>query len=91
MVFFLSCAACSWNFYKAIATEPGFVPNKLSDMDVKMVSHVVVDHYWTSLMTEAIEELADAGRLNGTNFCIMCMVSPLLPIAAVRNASDAHV
>jgi hypothetical protein len=30
------------------------------------------------LTSQSLEELVDAGRLNGTNFCIACMVR-LLP------------
>ncbi|ORX41281.1 DHHC palmitoyltransferase-domain-containing protein [Kockovaella imperatae] len=55
---FLVCALlCSASFYKAIRTDPGFVPKPSGGSDVKMM----------------LEDLVDAGRLNGTNFCISCM------------------
>lgn len=55
--FFVSGAACAFFFYKAICTDPGYVPR----LDAEE-------------MKEAIEELTDQGRLNGTNWCIFCMV-----------------
>ncbi|WVR03185.1 hypothetical protein IAU60_000176 [Kwoniella sp. DSM 27419] len=55
--FFLSLIGCSYNLYRAIRTDPGYVPKPASDAEVK----------------EALEDLVDAGRLNGTNFCINCM------------------
>ncbi|ORY23544.1 DHHC palmitoyltransferase-domain-containing protein [Naematelia encephala] len=57
LTFLASLIACSWSFYKAIVTDPGFVPKALTDSEIKM----------------ALEDLVDAGRLNGTNFCIVCM------------------
>ena len=36
-LFFVSFAGCCWNFYKAITTEPGFVPKASNDSEVKMV------------------------------------------------------
>ncbi|RXK35073.1 palmitoyltransferase AKR1 [Tremella mesenterica] len=55
--FTLALGACVYNFYKGIVTDPGWVPKAASDGEIKM----------------ALEELADEGRLNGTNFCIECM------------------
>ncbi|WWD22776.1 palmitoyltransferase AKR1 [Kwoniella shandongensis] len=55
--FFVACSACAYNLYRAIRADPGFVPKGTKDAEIK----------------EALEELVDAGRLNGTNFCIMCM------------------
>ncbi|WVQ82594.1 palmitoyltransferase AKR1 [Cryptococcus sp. DSM 104549] len=53
----LATVACAYNLWRAITTDPGFVPKGENDADIKV----------------ALEELVDAGRLNGTNFCIMCM------------------
>ncbi|OCF34803.1 palmitoyltransferase AKR1 [Kwoniella heveanensis BCC8398] len=57
LAFFLAFAGCSWNLYRSIKADPGFVPKPINDSELK----------------EALEELSDAGRLNGTNFCIECM------------------
>lgn len=56
--FFVSFSLCAFTFYKSIRTDPGFIPKPENDDECK----------------EAIEELTDQGRLNGTNFCIFCMV-----------------
>ncbi|WVO16059.1 palmitoyltransferase AKR1 [Cryptococcus depauperatus] len=50
-------AGCAWSLYTAIVSDPGFVPKGEKDAEIK----------------EVLEELVDAGRLNGTNFCIICM------------------
>ncbi|CAD6579436.1 MAG: palmitoyltransferase akr1 [Tremellales sp. Tagirdzhanova-0007] len=53
---FLVCGLASgYNLYCAIRADPGYVPKAENDAEVKM----------------SLEELVDAGRLNGTNFCIM--------------------
>ncbi|WWC85410.1 uncharacterized protein L201_000273 [Kwoniella dendrophila CBS 6074] len=57
LVFFVSFAGCSYNLFTAIRSDPGFVPLPVNDSEVK----------------EALEDLVDQGRLNGTNFCIECM------------------
>ncbi|WVQ72310.1 palmitoyltransferase AKR1 [Cryptococcus sp. DSM 104548] len=57
LAFFIMMSGCAWSLYKAVVTDPGFVQKGEKDGDIKMV----------------LEELVDAGRLNGTNFCIMCM------------------
>ncbi|WVQ64390.1 uncharacterized protein L199_002556 [Kwoniella botswanensis] len=57
LVFWLILAGCSINLFKAIRNDPGFVPLPVNDSEVK----------------EALEDLVDQGRLNGTNFCIECM------------------
>lgn len=56
--FFVSFLACSFSFYKAIVTDPGFIPLAENDEEVKTV----------------IDALTDEGRLNGTNYCIFCLV-----------------
>ncbi|WWC57688.1 uncharacterized protein I303_100222 [Kwoniella dejecticola CBS 10117] len=57
LAFFISFAGCSYNLYRAIRSDPGYVPLPINDSEVK----------------EALEDLVDQGRLNGTNFCIECM------------------
>jgi palmitoyltransferase len=56
--FFVSFVLCAGFFYLAIVTDPGFVPKPETEEETK----------------GAIEELTDQGRLNGTNFCIFCMI-----------------
>lgn len=58
VLFFASMIICAISFYKAVRSDPGFVPLPENDGEVR----------------EAIEELTDDGRLNGTTFCIFCMV-----------------
>lgn len=36
--FLISLLACTYNFYKGIVTDPGYVPKAESDTEVKMVS-----------------------------------------------------
>ena len=36
--FFVSFLVCTWSFYKAIRTDPGFVPRPTSDQETRMVS-----------------------------------------------------
>ncbi|WRT63294.1 uncharacterized protein IL334_000199 [Kwoniella shivajii] len=57
LVFFVATSGCSYNLFKSIRTDPGYVPLPVNDSEVK----------------EALEDLVDQGRLNGTNFCIECM------------------
>jgi palmitoyltransferase len=40
--FFASFAFCTWSFYKAIRTDPGFVPGPEGDSDVKMVRRTLL-------------------------------------------------
>lgn len=56
--FFVSFVLCSTFFVRGIRTDPGFIPPAENDTELK----------------EAINELTDQGRLNGTNYCIFCMV-----------------
>ncbi|KAL1406928.1 palmitoyltransferase akr1 [Vanrija albida] len=58
LTFFVSFVGCAASFYKAITTDPGYVPKPENDGETK----------------EQIDLLTDEGRLNGTNFCIFCMV-----------------
>lgn len=67
VVFFFSFVGCATSFYKAITTDPGYVPKPENDGETK----------------EAIELLTDEGRLNGTNFCIFCMVRGGVELAAM--------
>ncbi|OXG40718.1 palmitoyltransferase AKR1 [Cryptococcus neoformans Bt15] len=55
--FIIMFVGCCWTFWNAIVTDPGFVPKGQQDAGIK----------------EVLEDLVDAGRLNGTNFCIVCM------------------
>ncbi|KAK4687601.1 hypothetical protein P7C73_g2516, partial [Tremellales sp. Uapishka_1] len=55
--FVICILSCSFSLYRAITVDPGFVPKPANDQEIK----------------EALEELVDAGRLNGANLCIMCM------------------
>lgn len=38
-VYLVSVTLCTYNFYKGITTDPGFVPKAVSDTEIKMVSH----------------------------------------------------
>ena len=40
-VYFVSVTLCTYNFYKGISTDPGFVPKAVSDTEIKMVSITV--------------------------------------------------
>ncbi|WWC67222.1 uncharacterized protein I206_101129 [Kwoniella pini CBS 10737] len=57
LAFFISFTGCSYNLFRAVRSDPGYVPLPVNDSEVK----------------EALEDLVDQGRLNGTNFCIECM------------------
>ena len=73
--FLVSAATAGYHLYQAIKADPGYVPKPTNDSEVKMVgtSHSTLNRQPNNLK-QALEELVDAGRLNGTNFCIMCMV-----------------
>jgi hypothetical protein len=53
-----------------MCSDPGYISTASSDAEIKYVSDTLgIDSDFL-----ALEELVDAGRLNGTNFCIVCMV-----------------
>ncbi|KAK1921247.1 hypothetical protein DB88DRAFT_94750 [Papiliotrema laurentii] len=70
LCFFVSFALCVYHFFKSMCSDPGYISTASSDAEIKYVSDTLgIDSDFL-----ALEELVDAGRLNGTNFCIVCMV-----------------
>jgi hypothetical protein len=37
LAFFVTFAGCSWNLYRAIVADPGFVAKPINDAEIKMV------------------------------------------------------
>lgn len=50
-VFVISLGLCTFNFYKGIVTDPGYVPKADSDTEVKMVRFMAVLMYGNARLT----------------------------------------
>lgn len=62
LLFAMALLSCAWNLFRAATLEPGFAPVAQSEGERRLV----------------VQQLADQGRLNGMNYCVVCMVSRYL-------------
>lgn len=54
-VYIISATLCAYSFYKAVVTDPGYVPKADSDTEVKMV-RVVISHSWHEVALTLIDD-----------------------------------
>jgi hypothetical protein len=76
-----------YNFIRAVTLDAGTAPKPSSDAELKEVSPSVgalqsfpfvsprLTFPISLILTQVIEDLTSQGNFNGTNFCIVCMVS----------------
>lgn len=57
LTFAIAFLLCSWNLFRAATLEPGFAPRATNEMDRR----------------STVASLVNEGRLNGMNYCVVCM------------------
>lgn len=56
-VFASACLLCAYNLFRAVSLDPGFVAKPASETEIR----------------EVVDGLTSTGKMNGQNFCLVCM------------------